>query len=73
MFHMMLLSEESYVIDFSSMPLQLVFHALLVLVLFFILGKLLFKPVQKILDKRKEMVQSSIDDAQQKQRAGAGA
>ncbi len=67
MFHMMLLSEESYVIDFSSMPLQLVFHALLVLVLFFILGKLLFKPVQKILDKRKEMVQSSIDDAQQKQ------
>ena len=67
MFHMMLLSEESYVIDFSSMPLQLVFHALLVLVLFFILGKLLFKPVQKILDKRKEMVQSSIEDAQQKQ------
>ena len=67
MFHMMLLSEGSYVIDFSSMPLQLVFHAILVLVLFYVLGRLLFKPVQKILEKRREMVQSTVEDARQNQ------
>ena len=44
MYQFVLLSE-SYMIDFGQMVPQLVFHMIMVLVLFFVLGKLLFKPV----------------------------
>lgn len=66
MYQFVLLSE-SYMIDFGQMVPQLVFHMIMVLVLFFVLGKLLFKPVQKILEKRKETVEGQIEGAKKDQ------
>lgn len=63
------LLSESYMIDFGQMVPQLIFHMIMVLVLFFILGKLLFKPVQKILEKRHETIAGQISQAQQDQDA----
>ena len=63
------LLSESYMIDFGQMVPQLIFHMIMVLVLFFILGKLLFKPVQKILEKRRENIANSIEQARQDQDA----
>ncbi len=41
--------------------IQVVFHMLAVLLLFYFLGRLLFKPVRKVLDDRKEKIESTLD------------
>lgn len=56
--------EDSYIIDFEALPLQMLFHAIMILIMFFVLGKLVFKPVLKILQKRREAIQSNIDSAE---------
>ncbi|MBQ7916819.1 MAG: F0F1 ATP synthase subunit B [Firmicutes bacterium] len=63
------LLSESYMIDFGLIGPQLIFHMVMVLVLFFIMGKLLFKPVQKILQKRTETIEGQIAQAQTDQNA----
>lgn len=46
---------DSFVIAFTAeTAVQVVMHMLTVLILFYVLGKLLFKPVRKILEKRKQ-------------------
>ncbi len=66
-----LLSEEGYVIDFGTAPLQILFHAIMVLALFFVMGKLLIKPLQKALQKRQETIQQSITNAEENEKAAA--
>lgn len=56
--------EDSYIIDFEALPLQMLFHAIMILIMFFVLGKLVFKPVLNILQKRREAIQSNIDSAE---------
>lgn len=56
---------DSYIIDFEALPLQMLFHAIMILILFFVIGKLVFKPVQKILQKRTETVQNNLESAEQ--------
>lgn len=63
-----LLTDEGYVIDFGTMPLQLVFHAIMVLVLFYVMGRLLIKPLQKALQKRQETIQQSITNAEESEK-----
>ena len=58
-----LLSEESYIIDFGVAPVQILFHAIMVLVLIFAIAKLLIKPVQNMLQKRQDAIQQSLDNA----------
>jgi F-type H+-transporting ATPase subunit b len=65
----LVLLSESYMIDFGQITPQLIFHMLMVLVLFFVLGKLLFKPVQKILEKRTETIEGQIAQAETDQAA----
>lgn len=57
--------EDSYIIDFEALPLQMLFHAIMILIMFFVLGKLVFKPVLKILEKRRNAIQNNIDSAEQ--------
>lgn len=57
--------EDSYIIDFEALPLQMLFHAIMILILFFVLGKLVYKPVLKILQKRQEAIQNNINSAEQ--------
>lgn len=46
---------DGYVIAFTSQTvIQVIMHMITVLVLFYVLGKLLFKPVRNILEKRKQ-------------------
>ena len=59
-----LLSEEGYIIDFGTAPAQIIFHGIMVLVLFYLLGRLLIKPLQKMLKKRQDAIEQSISDAQ---------
>ncbi len=59
-----LLSEDGYIIDFGTAPLQILFHAVMVLLLFYVMGRLLIKPLQKNLQKRQETIQQSIDNAE---------
>ncbi len=66
-----LLSDEGYVIDFGTMPLQLLFHAVMVLLLFFLMGKLLIKPIQKALEKRQQTIQQSISNAEESEKQAA--
>ncbi len=48
---------EPYVIMFTEQTIvQVILHMITVLVLFFVLGKLLFNPVRNILDKRKQEI-----------------
>jgi len=50
---------EPYVIFFTEQTIiQVIAHILTVLALFYVLGKLLFKPVRNILQKRKEEIAS---------------
>ena len=58
-----LLTDEGYIIDFGVAPLQIVFHAIMVLVLIFLITKLLIKPVQNMLQKRQDAIQQSLDNA----------
>ena len=59
-----LLSEESYIIDFGVAPMQILFHAIMVLVLIFAITKLLIKPVQNMLQKRQDAIQESLTNAE---------
>lgn len=61
---------DSYIIDFEALPLQMLLHAAMILVMFFVLGKLVFKPVLKNLQKRQEAIQNNIDSAE-KQKSDA--
>lgn len=65
MLQTILLSDEGYIIDFGTAPAQIVFHGIMVLILFFLLGKLLIKPLQKILQKRQDSITQSITDAEE--------
>lgn len=67
MLQTILLAEaETYIISFAELPAQLVFHALMVLVLFFVLGKLVFQPVLKMMQKRADTIQNNLNEAQEK-------
>lgn len=55
---------DTYIIDFAELPAQLIFHALMVLILFFVLGALIYKPVLEMLKKRADAIQSNIDAAE---------
>lgn len=66
-----LLSDEGYVVDLAAAPAQMVFHVLMVLVLFYVLGKLLIKPVQNMLQKRQDTINKQISDAEENQRSAA--
>lgn len=64
MLQSILLSEEGYIIDFGTAPLQIVFHTVMVLLLFYVIGRLVIKPLQKNLQKRQDHIQQSIDNAE---------
>ena len=59
-----LLTDEGYIIDFGTAPLQIVFHTIMVLLLFYVIGRLVIKPLQKNLQKRQDHIQQSIDSAE---------
>ncbi len=53
---------DSYVIAFTSQTaIQVIMHMVLVLVLFYLLGRLLFNPVRTILDERKNKIANEFD------------
>ncbi len=53
---------EPYVIAFTSQTaVQVILHMVLVLVLFYLLGKILFKPIRKILEERKSAIASEYE------------
>lgn len=60
-----LLSDEGYIIDFGTVPGQLIFHSAMVLILFFVIGKLAIGPVRKMLEKRQNTINSQITDAEE--------
>ena len=66
-----LLSEEGYIIDFGTAPMQIVFHGLMVLVLIFAIAKLLIKPVQNMLQKRQDAIQQTLDNAADQEKKAA--
>lgn len=66
-----LLSDEGYIIDFATAPAQIIFHAILVLALFYVIGRLLIKPMQNMLQKRQDTINQSISDAEENQRSAA--
>ncbi len=53
---------ESFVIAFTpETAIQVIMHMLLVLALFYILSKLLFGPIRKILEERKDKIAADFD------------
>ena len=66
-----LLSDEGYIIDFGTVPLQILFHGLMVLLLIFAIAKLLIKPVQNMLQKRQDTIQQSLDNAADSEKKAA--
>ena len=65
MLQTILLAEtETYIISFAELPAQLIFHALMVLVLFLVLGKLVFQPVLKMMKKRSDTISGNISEAE---------
>ncbi len=53
---------DSYVIMFEKQTMiQVLMHVILILVLFFIIAKLLFEPVRKILNERREKIALEYD------------
>lgn len=62
---------DSYIIDFEALPLQMLLHALMILILFFVLGKLVFRPILNNLQKRQAAIQSNIDSANQQKNDAA--
>ena len=65
MLQTILLAEtETYIISFAELPAHLIFHALMVLVLFLVLGKLVFQPVLKMMKKRSDTISGNISEAE---------
>lgn len=62
---------DSYIIDFEALPLQMLLHAIMILIMFFVLGKLVFKPVLQNLQKRRDAIQNNIDSAEKQKNDAA--